>query len=219
MKKIIFLLAACLTLAVSTFADTANARNTMTVELQTASDTLAAYAQQSEQLEKAEAKIARLEKNLKEWEQKDNWFHGPVAIMGTILIFVFPFAVVFCWFYFRSKNRRAKYQLINNMMASGQQNAMELYNSVINEDGRQSRNLLQHGIRMTFVGIGLFFFFAICLSKQMSSIGILVACIGVGESIAGYLQKREEKRLRQAKDERKNIPTENETSNPTPNEQ
>ena len=120
MKRIIFLLAACFALAVSAPLGTADARNTMTVELRTASDTLAAYAQQSKQLEKAEAQIEKLERQMKGLQKQEDLLIDPVALVGTILVCILPIAIVFIGFYFKFRNRRMKYQALDRVISSGQ---------------------------------------------------------------------------------------------------
>ena len=181
MKKIILLLAACFTLAVSAPVSSVIAQDSTTVALPT--DTLAASDAQPSALEEAQTEIDRLQRQVEWMEKQRAKSKSVVAITGTVLVFMVPFAVIFCWFYFRSKNKRAKYALIEKMMTSGQPGAAELYRNIIEGDRRQSRNLLLHGIRMAFVGIGLTAFFTVCMGKEMGSIGILVFFIGIGEAI------------------------------------
>lgn len=216
MKKIILLLATCFTLAVSAPVSSVIAQDSTTVALPT--DTLATSDAQPSALEEAQTEIDRLQRQVEWMEKQRAKSKSVVAITGTVLVFMVPFAVIFCWFYFRSKNKRAKYALIEKMMTSGQPGAAELYRNIIEGDRRQSRNRLLHGIRMAFVGIGLTAFFTVCMGKEMGSIGILVFFIGIGEAIAGYLQKREEQlRMKKIPEQQARTSTE-EIQNPTPEE-
>lgn len=225
MKKIIILLAVGLTMAVSTPLSPVIAQDSTSVVLPTDTCTQAADSVQVSELEEAQAEVTALKKKVSRLQRQIDYSGTITDILSIVTLFGFSVAVVFCWFYFRSKNRRAKYQLIDKMIETGQPNAVELYNSVINEDNKKSRDMLQHGIRMAFVGVGLFFFFTISMGKEMGSIGILVFFIGVGEAVAGYLQKQEkEKRNRKNMPEQTTTaPTEktqpDKTENPTPEEQ
>lgn len=199
MKRIIFLLAACFVLAVSAPLGTADARNTMTVELHTASDTLAAYAQQSKLLEKAEAKIEKLERQVEGLQNQEDWFVGPVSLVATILIFILPIAIVFIGFYFKFRNRRMKYQALDRVISSGQTVSPELLEQLFYTERSGSVQLIQRGIRILFAGCGLSVMFIFIGTPKIASAGFFIALIGLGAILSGYVQKREEEKQKQEK--------------------
>ena len=199
MKRLIFLLAACFVLAVSAPLGTADARNTMTVELRTASDTLAAYAQQNKQLEKAEAQIEKLEQQVEGLQKQEDWFVGPVALVGTILVCILPVAIVFIGFYFKFRNRRARYELISKILAAGQPIPTEMIEQICDTEGRSSLRLIQTGIRILFFGIAFTALFAFLANEDLYSVGFFIAIIGLGAILSGYVQKREEEKRKREK--------------------
>ena len=227
MKKIIFLLAACFMLGTSAPLSHVVAQNSTTTVLTTDTCMQASDSVMVSELEKAEAEIARLQKTVSRLQQESNTSEDTIEdIIAIIMIFGLPIAIVFFYLFFRWKNQRAKYRLINKMLESGQENVVELYNLVINEEKQKKRNPLQHGIRLMFTGLGLFIFLIMLTgNEEISSVGLLVLFIGAGEAVAGYLKKREEKKLCQ-----KEMPEQptvaaaektqpEKTENPTPDEQ
>lgn len=198
MKKTLAILAACLTLGVGTPSASATAQDTTAVTTAMKADSTATTLQEPTELELAKAEVAELQNKVRQLSQKNDIGDNLVDLTAVILIFTFPFIVVFCWFYFRSKkNRRAKYALIDRMVTSGQTGSVELLQKLLQEDEKKQKDLLMHGIRMICMGIGLTIFLAILAGEELAAIGILVACIGLGELLAGILQRREQRRLYQ----------------------
>lgn len=194
MKKILFLLIACFTLGASAPLSMASAQTQTATTVIATNDSLQKDSSQDSLLQQAEQKIKRLEKEINWLEQQKAKNKSMIAITGTIFIFLTPFAVIFCWFYFRSRIQRSKLQTINKLLDSGQPISPELYQLLTNEQQRQDRNLMQRGIQRFFIGIGLTVFFWWMIGDKMGSVGIFVSCIGLGEIVAGYFQKKDEKK-------------------------
>lgn len=197
MKKTLAILAACLTLGVGTPSASATAQDTTAVTTAMKADSTVTTQREPTELELAQAEIAELRNKVKQLSQKNDIGDNLVDLTAVILIFTFPFIVVFCWFYFRSKNRRAKYALIDRMVTSGQAGSVELLQKLLQEDEKKQKDLRMHGIRMICMGIGMTIFLAILAGEELAAIGILVACIGLGELLAGELQRREQRQLHQ----------------------
>lgn len=109
-----------------------------------------------------------------------------IALVSIILIFGLPFFIIFLAFFFKYKNRRAKYRLIEQALASGQ----PLPENFLKEIG--SAGMRNNGITNIFTGLGLFIFlWAITGEFGVGCIGLLVLCIGLGQATVYYLQRKE----------------------------
>ena len=101
-----------------------------------------------------------------------------VAIISIIAIFGMPVFIIFVVFFFRYKNRKARYRLAEQALAAGQP---------LPEDQRTQ------GIKNTFTGIGLFIFlWAITGEFGIGAIGLLVMFMGLGQWLIGYKQHANE---------------------------
>ncbi|EXY29977.1 putative membrane protein, partial [Bacteroides fragilis str. 3397 T10] len=94
-----------------------------------------------------------------ESDDDDFPFHGfginggiLVAIISIIAVFGFPVFILFVIFFFRYKNRKARYRLAEQALAAGQPLPAEFIRENKTVDSRSQ------GIKNTFTGIGLFIF-------------------------------------------------------------
>lgn len=108
-----------------------------------------------------------------------------IAIVGG---FAVPLLIIFFIFYFRYKNRKAKYQLAEKALASGKPLPDGLFTESDSSSVSHSAATPNYytadrdkGIRNTFIGIGLFIFlWAITKSFGVGCIGLLVMFYGLG---------------------------------------
>ena len=115
---------------------------------------------------------------------------GGLILVALVLfgIFVLPIILIVVVLYFIYKNRRAKYDAYKSMAESGQ--------SIPQEELRQmsepltDRTLFNKGVRNVCLGIGLAIFLGIWMGDFGVGIGILVACIGIGELLVNYFSKK-----------------------------
>lgn len=92
--------------------------------------------------------------------------------------------IVFIIFFFRYKNRKAKYRLVEQALASGQPLPENLFKEADSTDIRSK------GIKNVFVGIGLFIFlWAITEEFGLGCIGLLVMFTGFGQLVIYYTQQ------------------------------
>lgn len=112
-----------------------------------------------------------------------------IVISSLIAVFGFPIFIIFIVFYFRYKNRKAKYKLVEQALAIGQP-LPENFQSESRQDDTRSK-----GIKNTFMGIGLFIFlWAITNSFGIGCIGLLVMFTGIGQWVLAINNdKRENK--------------------------
>lgn len=117
--------------------------------------------------------ILGLEKNL--------WNLAIVPIVAIAFVFGLPALLIFIIFYFRYKNRKAKYRLAEQALASGQQLPPEFFESVEKQD------LRSRGIKNIFLGIGLFIFlWALTTEFGLGCIGLLVMFTGFGQVVTYF---------------------------------
>ena len=108
-----------------------------------------------------------------------------VSIIAIIAVFGLPVFILFVVFFFRYKNRKARYRLAEQALAAGQ----PLPEDFIREN--RTVDQCSQGIKNTFTGIGLFIFlWAITGEFGIGTIGLLVAFMGVGQWIIGNKQKQ-----------------------------
>ena len=108
-----------------------------------------------------------------------------VAIISIIAVFGLPVFILFVVFFFRYKNRKARYRLAEQALAAGQPLPAEFIRENKPVDQRSQ------GIKNTFTGIGLFIFlWAITGEFGIGAIGLLVTFMGIGQWIIGYNQKQ-----------------------------
>ena len=81
-----------------------------------------------------------------------------IAVTAIVFVFGLPLLIIFVVFFFRYKNRKAKYRLAEQALASGQQLPENFFKEAAATDIRSK------GINNIFVGIGLFiaFFVVFC---------------------------------------------------------
>ena len=99
-----------------------------------------------------------------------------IAVTAIVFVFGLPLLIIFVVFFFRYKNRKAKYRLAEQALASGQQLPENFFKEAAATDIRSK------GINNIFVGIGLFIFlWAITGEFGLGCIGLLVMFTGFGK--------------------------------------
>ena len=106
-----------------------------------------------------------------------------VALTAIIFTLGLPALLIFIIFYFRYKNRKAKYRLAEQALAAGQQLPPEFF-----KEG-EGKDLRSRGIKNIFLGIGLFIFlWAITGEFGLGCIGLLIMFTGFGQVTIYYTQ-------------------------------
>lgn len=109
------------------------------------------------------------------------------GIIAIIAAFGTPTLIVFLVFYFRHKNQQARYHLIEQAIVAGQ----PIPEALFKEKENSLANLFTSGIKNIFLGIGLFFFILLLTDEiGVASVGFLLVCIGIGQSLSDYLQRK-----------------------------
>ena len=107
---------------------------------------------------------------------------GLVAILSGIAI---PLGV-FVWLYFDAKNKRAAIIEIAKTIDDPSK-VEELISKLDDEKKKEPIEYRRGGTITIFVGIGLYLLGVTALGSILKGVGLLVATIGVGIIIAGYL--------------------------------
>ena len=104
-----------------------------------------------------------------------------IAITAIILIFGFP---IFIIFYYRNKNRTAKYRLMEQALAAGQPLPAEFFK------GMEPKSTLNKGIKNICLGIGLFIMlWGLTDEFGLGCIGLLIMFTGIGQVTIHYLNQ------------------------------
>ena len=107
-----------------------------------------------------------------------------IAVTAIVFVFGLPLLIIFVVFFFRYKNRKAKYRLAEQALASGQQLPENFFKEAAATDIRSK------GINNIFVGIGLFIFlWAITDEFGLGCIGLLIMFTGFGQLVIYYTQQ------------------------------
>ena len=107
-----------------------------------------------------------------------------VPVLGIMTGIIVPVAV-FIWLYFESKDKNKTILEISKNISDPSQ--VEGLINLLDERKKEPIDYRRTGVVTLFVGIGLFIFGVFFLGSLLKGVGALVAAIGVGQIIAGYL--------------------------------
>lgn len=175
MKRIITILTAVFAFCTLTMAQTAAVTKTSSQ----ATDTTVV----AEYEDVADETVTTTSHNLIDSDRNDLFrfdtdFSEDVIIPIVAIVFGcgIPVLIVFFAFFFRYKNRKAKYRLVEQALASGQPLPEGIFKEMTEVDMRSK------GIKNFFTGLGLFIFlWAITGSFAIGCIGLLIMLNGVGQ--------------------------------------
>ena len=107
------------------------------------------------------------------------------ALLGILSGMVIPLGV-FVWLYFDAKNKRAAIIEIAKTIDDPSK-VEELISKLDDEKKKEPIEYRRGGTITIFVGIGLYLLGVTALGPVLKGVGLLVATIGVGTFVAGYL--------------------------------
>jgi hypothetical protein len=126
---------------------------------------------------------------------------GPEIIipsLGIMTGIIVPLAV-FVWLYLESKDKNKTILEISKNIDDPSK--LEDLIGLLDERKKQPLDYRRNGVVSLFVGIGLFFFGLFFLGDILKGVGALVAAIGVGQIIAGYLYPNTSEEINKAVEE------------------
>lgn len=108
-----------------------------------------------------------------------------IAIISIVMVFGLPVFILFIIFFFRYKNRKARYRLAEQALAAGRPLPDNFLKDIKPIDPRSQ------GIKNTFTGIGLFvFLWGITGQFSIGTIGLLIMFTGLGQWLIGITQQQ-----------------------------
>ena len=107
-----------------------------------------------------------------------------IPLFGVLTGIIIPIAV-FIWLYKEGKHKRESIIEIANNLDNPDQ--VEKLINIFEERKKEPLDYRRSGVVTLFVGVGLFLFGIFFLGDILKGVGALVAAIGIGQIIAGYL--------------------------------
>ena len=107
-----------------------------------------------------------------------------VPVLGVMTGIIVPVSV-FIWLYLESKDKNKTILEISKNIDDPEK--IESLISMIDERKKEPIDYRRTGVITIFTGIGLFLFGVFFLGSVLKGVGALVAAIGLGQIIAGYL--------------------------------
>lgn len=108
-----------------------------------------------------------------------------LPFLAIVMVFGMPVVIIFFILWFNYKNKKARYQIISEALASGKELPAEFYDEKSPSNGH--KEVLTKGIKNVFLGIGLGVFLWVMTEEGgIASIGFLIFCIGMGQIVIAY---------------------------------
>ena len=120
-----------------------------------------------------------------------------IPILGMLTGIIIPL-IVFAWLYLVDKNKNET--MIEMAKHINDPEEIKALMKELKNDGKPQKPIdyRRSGVMTLFIGIGLLLFGVFFLGDILIGVGALVAAIGVGQIIAGYLYPRESEEISEA---------------------
>ena len=120
-----------------------------------------------------------------------------VPVLGVMTGIIVPVSV-FIWLYLESKDKNKTILEISKNIDDPSK--IEDLIGMLDERKKEPIDYRRTGVVTLFTGVGLFLFGVFFLGSILKGVGALVAAIGAGQILAGYLYPRESEELTSAVD-------------------
>ena len=121
-----------------------------------------------------------------------------IPILGILTGIIVPVSV-FIWLYFESKDKNKTILEISKNIDDPSK--LEDLIGMFDERKKEPIDYRRTGVVTLFTGVGLFLFGVFFLGSALKGVGALVAAIGLGQIIAGYLYPNTSEELTNAVEE------------------
>jgi hypothetical protein len=122
---------------------------------------------------------------------------GTIALLIPLAGILVPIGIIFVIFFFTNKIEKHKYNAIIEVSKNiDDPSKIEEILDTLN-DKKKPIDYRRSGVITLFVGVGLFLF-GLFFIDILKGVGLLVAAIGVGSVIAGYLYPNESSEITKA---------------------
>ena len=107
-----------------------------------------------------------------------------VPVLGILVASIIPVSV-FMWLYLENKDKNKTILEISKNISDPSK--IEDMINLLDERKKEPIDFRRTGVVTLFTGVGLFLFGVLFLGSVLKGVGALVASIGLGQIIAGYL--------------------------------
>ena len=120
-----------------------------------------------------------------------------LALFAILTGIIIPLGV-FTWLYYDAKNKRET--LIEISKNLGNSDRVDELMALLDDRPKEPVDYRRGGVIALFVGIGLYLMGTVFLGPLLKGAGLLVAAIGVGTTIAGYMFPKDSVHLSKAEE-------------------
>ena len=125
---------------------------------------------------------------------------GGLGILIPIIAVSLPAIIILIVFVYESRNKKNKYNTIIEVSKnlSDPEEIRELIESLTDDKKKSPIDLRRSGVITIFIGAGLFMLGWIAIGGILEGVGALVALIGVGQMVAGYIYPNQSEEINKA---------------------
>ncbi len=127
-------------------------------------------------------------------------FLGGLGILIPIIAVSLPAIIIWIVFVYESRNKKNKYNTIIEVSKnlSDPEEIRELIESLTDDKKKSPVDLRRSGVITIFIGAGLFMLGRIAIGGILEGVGALVALIGIGQMVAGYIYPNQSEEINKA---------------------
>jgi len=107
-----------------------------------------------------------------------------VAVLGVLAGIIIPVSV-FIWLYFEGKDKNKT--IVEIAKHLNDPSKVDEFLQILDERKKEPIDYRRGGVITAFVGIGIYILGYVSMGNFFEGIGLLVATIGIGSMLAGYL--------------------------------
>jgi len=125
---------------------------------------------------------------------------GGLGILIPIIAVSLPAIIILIVFVYESRNKKNKYNTIIEVSKnlSDPEEIRELIESLTDDKKKSPIDLRRSGVITIFIGAGLFMLGWIAIGGILEGVGALVALIGIGQMVAGYIYPNQSEEINKA---------------------
>ena len=107
-----------------------------------------------------------------------------VPVLGVLAGIIIPVSV-FIWLYFEGKNKNKT--IVEIAKHLNDPSKVDEFLQILDERKKEPIDYRRGGVITAFVGIGIYILGYVSMGNFFEGVGLLVATIGIGSMLAGYL--------------------------------
>ena len=130
-------------------------------------------------------------------------FIGGLGILIPIIAVSLPAIIIWIVFVYESRNKKKKYDTIIEVSKniSDPEEIRNLIKGLEDNQKKSPIDLRRSGVITIFVGAGLFMLGWIAIGEILKGVGALVALIGIGQMVAGYIYPNQSEEINKVVEE------------------